>query len=66
MELQNKDNKFVSYIFILLSLILVVFFARDEYAQLQSNSDLKKTKIEEEKTLTSENAKLKDIQVKLS
>ena len=43
MDIYNKNNKFLNYFLILLSLILLVFFAKPQYSVLQENLDTKQT-----------------------
>lgn len=43
MDIYNKNNKFLNYFLILLSLILLVFFAKPKYAILQESLDTKQT-----------------------
>lgn len=53
MLVQNKNNKFVSYLIILLSLFVLVLFTKNEVVTLQSNLDqveIKESTLETKKT----------------
>jgi len=55
----------LAYIFIFLSIFLILFFAKPEYASLNENLDTKDALNSEQDTLKSENEKLSKIKVEL-
>lgn len=65
MEISKWNNKSLAYIFIFVSIFLVVFFARPQYASLNENLDTKDSLRTEQDNLKSENEKLSKIKFEL-
>lgn len=63
MSIYNKNNKFVSYLMILISLFILVLFTSDKIKQIYQNIDLKDTytiNLNDKKTKLNELNKLKN------
>ncbi|MBT3729353.1 hypothetical protein HOF65_04360 [bacterium] len=58
MQVQNKNNKFVSYLIILVTLFILVLVTKDQVVNLQENLDLKETYANE---LSSKKVKLGEL-----
>lgn len=65
MEISKWNNKSLAYVFIFLSIFLIFFFAKPEYAYLNENLDTKDSLNSEQETLKAENEKLSKIKREL-
>lgn len=65
MEISKWNNKSLAYLLIFLSIFLIIFFAKSQYASLNENLDTKESLVTEQETLKAENEKLSDIQRQL-
>lgn len=65
MEIQKKDNKFLSLVFIFLSLVILVFFTKYEYSSMQANLDSKSTLNSTKNTLSGSLTQLNNIKIKI-
>ena len=65
MSIYKKDNKFISYLVILLSLFVLVLFTKTEVMNMQENFDAKDTVELELQAKTNELSELNEIEKKL-
>lgn len=58
MSVYNKNNKFISYLIVLITLFILVLFTKDEIMNIQENNDLNETYINE---LNLKNSKIEEL-----
>lgn len=65
MSVYNKDNKFISYIFVLISLFILVLFTKDQVMLIQENLDVREVNNIELTTKVDRLKELNDLKIAL-